>query len=318
MNKRLTQVLVAIVAAVVLFNWLGQQVKIDEKRRTVDGQILLKKLQSSQFDVTLMIFNADMCESLKASEVIAGDISKIESGQLLEQDLTPDAKALLASMDTASKDLKAALPSATGVSVDGSNQALGKRTLSFSHELRTRYLQLQKGQFEANRSFFLATPNVVTELGAKGCGSASPTTNPTPRASLLAKHPEFRSMNRDIANDVTCKLQLDLAKVQEMLSSINRGGSEVSAMNGPLRTLAEHLDEASQSTTWAQQDSPLPKDTTNIKKFAALSSLVYGLRVKYFHNQSKQEQEQIISLVNWISPLALQACNRIQTGQVKN
>lgn len=318
MKKRLIQIAVVVIVLGVLFNWLGQQTKLDEKRQAVEGQILLKNLQKGQSDFTLIIFDGDLCDSLKTSEALTQDISRIQSGQLLEQDLTPDVKNLISSMGVALKDLKDALSTTQGLSPTESELNLQNRTIVFSEELNRRYSELRKGLFEANRTYFLTTPKILAGLGAKGCSPALATTSPTPRASFLAKNPQFRSMNRDIANDVTCKLQTDSTKTQELLTSINRGESGVNAMASQLRTLAQHLDEASQSTEWAHEDSPLPTDASAIKQFGELSKFVYGLRVKYFQSQSQQNQGQIEALTNRIYPLAIRACNYIKASQAKN
>ncbi len=315
MNKRPIQVTVAVVAVAIVWFWPSHQAKVDESKQTAREQLLLKKIQTSLGDTALTNFKSDLCNSVGVAEGLVHDISRIQAGTLLEQDLQVDVMNLSISIEIASLDIQGDSASSKRDSTSASHLALESKVLALDSELKRRLLQLEKGKYQENQTYFQSLPRIVIALGANDCASPTLVPTPTPTPSHDEKSKELHLITRAIADGAICGLKSDSGRAIEVLASINRGDAGVNAMSNQLLLLAKNLDQAVMASGWAHDASPLPSDASEIGKMKELSSFVYVLRVKYFQSQSKHNQEEITSLRTRISPLVVRACNDARSAQ---
>ena len=308
------KIILGVVVVIVIagfFRWNDQQVQqIEDKQRTQTLASYNQYAADHPFPAFIFL-QSDLCTALSKSEIVAQDYAKIRTSLLLQQDVLPDYKNLNASVATTLSDIKDSLNSPPTYPATTDQLSIENKTNAFYHALYQSYLRLQLGQYGSAQKYFLTVPKTLVALGATGCVSEKPVIVPVPPSSTPSPNP-FGLGYRDISNSSVCKLKTIVSTALDSVTGGLNNGAGKTAVIDQLKALAQQLDEASQSTDWARQESPIPADAANIMNFQRLSKAVYRLRVRYFLNQVPDLQSQARALAALISPLAIKGCSSIK------
>ena len=304
--------IVVAVAVVLLFHWDGHEVqKIEAKQQAQN--LAAFELYGATHPLPVFIFlQSDLCNALQSSDKVSQDYLRIKKGLLLQQDVLPDYKMLNDAVGSTLGDIKDYIVSLPGDPPSAKELSVESNVKTLRNSLNRSYLQLELGVFQTAQKFFGSVPKTLIALGATGCDSPVPTISPVPAGSTPSPN-EFGLGYRDIANDSVCKLKIDVENVLLSIPSHESIRVNRSVLVKQLKILADQLQEAAQSTGWANQESPLRTDKVNIQTFHDTSDAVYRLRVKYYLGQVADVQTQINMLSTRISPLAIQGCSKIKS-----
>ena len=304
--------IVAVIAVVLLFHWDGHAVLKIEAKQQAQNLAAFDQYNATHPLPTFIFLQTDLCYALQNSERVSEDYSKVESGLLLEQDVLPDYKELNDSVGSTLGDIKDSIVNLPGDPPSSTELSIESKVKTFRNSLNESYLHLELGAFQTARTFFATVPKTLVSMGATGCESPVPTISPVPASSTPSTN-GFSLGYRAIANDSVCKLRLD---IENVLLAMPNGESVVANRSDLVRQfkiLADQLQEASQSTGWANQESPMPADKVNIQTFQDISDAVYRLRVKYYSGHAVDVHAQFKMLSTTILPLAVQGCSKIKS-----
>ena len=309
MKMKIALGIIAALAVVLLFHWDGHEVlKIEAKQRAQNLATFDQYSITHPFP-TFIFLQTDLCNALLASDNVREDYFKTESGLLLEQDVMPDYKKLNDSVGSMLADVKDSIVNLPGDPPSSDQLTIESNVKTLRNALNKSYLHLELGSFQTAKAFFVTVPKTLVSLGATGCESPVPTISPVPASSTPSPN-EFGLVYRGIANYSVCKLRLDIQNVFLALPSAESVLTNRAVLVKQLKILADQLREASQSTGWANQESPLPEDKVNIHTFQDISSEVYKLRVKYYLGEVVSVQTKFKILSTTIFPLAVQGCSK--------
>ncbi len=303
--------IVAAIAVVLLFHWDGHEVLKIEAKQQAQNLAAFDQYNATHPLPTFIFLQTDLCYALQSSDKVGEDYSKIDSGLLLDQDVLPDYKKLNDSVGSTLGDIKDSIVNLPGDPPSSDELSIESKVKILRNALNKSYLHLELGAFQTARTSFAAVPKTLVSLGATGCESPVPTISPVPASSTPSPN-EFGLSYRDFANDSVCKLRLDIENVLVTMPSGDSVGAKRSVLINQLKILADQLQEASQSTGWASQESLLPTDKVNIQTFQDTSDAIYRLRVKYYLGHAPDVQSRFKILSTTISPLAVLGCSKIK------
>ena len=308
MKKKIALGIVVAIAIVFFFRWNDQQVQKIQDRQIAqyDASHPLPKFDS------LFFLHSDLCSILESSDIVSEDYLKIRNGFLLEQDLLPAYKDLNDVVAFTLSDIKSALPNLPGNPPSPEEALIENKMSTFRNTLNKSFLELEVGDFGATKKYFNSVPGTVTALGTAGCKSKTPTVTRLTASSSPAFN-QFVMPYRDLANTSVCKLKLSLKNILDTSFGETSKGASRNVLVQRLKSLADQLQEASQSTEWAYQELPLPGDEINIKTLQTFSKAVYKLRVRYYLKQIHDFQFQFNQLAMSISPIAVKGCSKIKS-----